>query len=126
MSVISALDLCPVEKVVRIGKEDYALQFNHRMLREAELVYIKEYERVVNAGIILGELLAGTLTALMAVAYGAIRAGGRRISWDTFDNEIFGVDAFDPLFDAVSDAIVEMFGTSRDDAAAEATGDTKN
>ncbi len=126
MSLFTALDLRPVERVVRIGKEDYRLDFDHLAISHAEQIYATQFDREPNGGIILTELLAGAMSALMAMVYGAIRSGGRAMSWETFSKSIWGMDEYDPMFDVASDAVIEMFGSMQGDAPELGEGDEKN
>lgn len=122
MSLFSALDISPVSRVISIGGKPYKIECNMRTLARAEQIYATKFERDINATLIIGELLNGKSSALMAVAYAALTEGGTVVTWDVFGKEMFGSKDFDLLFDEFSSAITDMFGLAESGDTPEGEG----
>lgn len=86
----------PLEEIVIDGYH-YELVFNNRAARYAEDVYENQYGKDVGYADILRGIAKGKYSAIMAIFYGAMKAGGCPLSWDEFDekfklDEITGLD----------------------------------
>jgi len=124
MSIFSSLDICPASRIVKIGDKTFKLDCDMLMLSHAEQVYAMRYGRDMNATMILGELINGKTAALMAIAYAALLSGGTVITWEHFAKDIFNSKDYDPLFDALSGAVIDMMSRPDSDDAPE--GEEKN
>ena len=104
--------------------KSYGMTFDLMALAEAEQAYKRQYGEQINVYGIISELTGGSLSALMAAAYGAMRSAGEKMSWDTFARHILPACDIDWWTETVSGGLVSLFGGAADDDAAE--GDAKN
>lgn len=104
--------------------KSYGMTFDLMALAEAEQAYKRQYGEQINVYGIISELTGGSLSALMAAAYGAMRSAGEKMSWDTFARHILPACDMDWWTETVSGGLVALFGSAADDDAAE--GDAKN
>lgn len=104
--------------------KNYGMTFDLMALAEAEQAYKRQYGEQINAYGIIAELTGGSLSALMAAAYGAMRSAGEKMAWDTFARHVFPARDVDWWTETVSGGLVSLFGGSADDDAAE--GGAKN
>lgn len=109
---------------VTLGKKTYPLLFDMAAFAAAEQVYCTEYQRTVNCGQIITEMLEGLTSALMALAYGALRSGGLQTTYRDFAQKVMVYGQYDALCDTVERALIQAMGV--DQAQGSADGDEKN
>lgn len=80
-------DLAQSIKHLTIDGVRYELKFNNKSARIAEDVYANEYGRDIGYYGIMDEAANKRHSALMAIYYGALVAGGSDMSWEEFDEK---------------------------------------
>lgn len=96
------------EAFLKVSGTTYTLKFSNRALAQAENVYYTEYHRNVDISAIIADLIKSKLTAIMALTYGALIAGGTKITFADFD-ELMGKHT-DEMFEIITEPILLMFG----------------
>lgn len=126
--VTNSLTMKTNSEIVEIGGQAYRMDFDPQALSHAEQVYLRHFDRAVNAGEIITELYGAQLSAVMAFAYGAMRSAGNDITWQRFAKDIFTLDDCEAVFEATTRAIRAMSPepTAEDIDAAGAGDDPKN
>jgi len=106
--------------VVLASGKKYKMEFNFRALAETINAYAVNYSRRIDVPGIVAELGTGTPTAIAAMAFGALVAGGLKINWDLFWSELFTFENFDAFDRAIAAGVPAMFPTPEpeDEAAA--------
>lgn len=99
-----------------IGGKSRNLDFDHMMLASAEQAYEGIGGLAVSANGIISRAVAGQVSAIMALAYGALKSAGEKISWQLFAKEIFPKMDEDWWTETVSDGLLAMFGTTEGNA----------
>lgn len=95
--IMRATDLTAPERTMTLGGVTYRCVFSNAAARYAEDVYADNYRlptEKCNYMNILQEASGMRFRALQALYYGAIRAGGSRLSWEEYDS-LFSLDAID-------------------------------
>ena len=108
----NSLELRTNSAVVEIGGTAYQLDFDPQALSFAEQVYEDEYDKDVNAAVIIQEVFSAKMSAVSAIIYGALRSAGNKILWKAFTKTIFTYDHFDTLLDAAMRGIDSMMPRS--------------
>lgn len=93
-----------------IGGKPRNMDFDHMMMAAAEQAYEGIGGVVVSANAIISRAVAGQVSAIMALAYGALKSAGEKISWNMFVNELFPKQKNDWWTDTVSKGLLAMFG----------------
>ena len=101
----------PKRITVDIGGKPRNLDFDHMMMAAAEQTYESVGGIVLGANGIISRAVAGQVSAIMALAYGALKSAGEKISWQLFAKEIFPKMDEDWWTDTVSDGLLAMFGS---------------
>lgn len=109
---MNSLDLKTNQRIITINGSTYRMDFDLQALSQAEQVYFSQYGRNVNISEIVADLAQVKMSAVMALAYGALVSAGNTITWNTFSKQIFTFDHFDEVFNVVEDALHAMFGES--------------
>lgn len=113
---MNSLDMHVMPREIQLKNKSYQVIFDMNAFSHAEQAYAVEYGRMVNCGVIITEMMDGAISALTALAYGALRSGGAKFSYAQFVQEIFTYDQFNQVYDVVSAALLEAMGV---DATAE-------
>lgn len=85
----------PVEQIT-IDGTSYKMVYNNHTARVAEDVYEQYYGKDVGYGEILQGIAKGKYSAIMALFYAAMVAGGCEMTWPEFD-EKFKLDSVDGI-----------------------------
>lgn len=120
---MNSLELKTNARVIKINGRSYRMDFDMEALSQAEQVYFTHYGRNVNISEIIKELSEVKMSAVMALAYGALISAGNTIEWRTFSKEIFNFTNFDKVFDVVEEAVRAMFESPADGSG---SADSKN
>ena len=110
-------------RIIKIDGRSYRMDFDMEALSQAEQVYFTHYGRNVNISEIIKELTEVKMSAVMALAYGALISAGNNIEWRTFSKEIFNFTNFENVFDVVEEAVRAMFENPTADSG---SADSKN
>ncbi len=94
-----------------IGGKPRNMDFDHMMLAAAEQAYEGIGGVVLGANGIISRAVAGQMSAIMALAYGALKSAGEKISWHLFVKEIFPKMDEDWWTETVSDGLLAMLGS---------------
>lgn len=104
-----SMDLHAESHIVTLDAKAFRMDFDNLALAYAEQVYREQYGRPINAAVIIDELFEASLSAVMAVSYGAMRSGGEKIDWQSFAKKIFTYTNYPEIFNVVSKAVSAMF-----------------
>lgn len=113
----NSLDIKTNNRMITIGGKTYRMDFDMQALSQAEQVYQSQFGRSVNVSEIIAELAQVKMSAVMALAYGALVSAGNVIAWKTFAKDIFTFEHFDEVFAVVEEALMDMFGKPDKNAA---------
>lgn len=119
---MNSLELKTNARHININGTTYRMDFDMEALSQAEQVYCSQYGRDVNISNIIAELAQVKMSALMALAYGALVSAGNKIEWSEFSKKIFTFANFDHVFEVVEEAVRAMF----EQPTGEETGNSKN
>lgn len=117
---MNSLNIKTNARMIKIDGKAYRMDFDMEALSQAEQVYFSHYGRNVNISEIIRELEEVKMSAVMALAYGALISAGNVIEWRTFSKEIFSFANFDTVFDEVSEAMRAMFDAPSDTGSSDA------
>ncbi len=104
----------PKRITMDIGGKPRNMDFDHMMMAAAEQAYEGIGGAVVSANAIISRAVAGQVGAIMALAYGALKSAGEKISWQLFAKEIFPKMDEDWWTETVSDGLLAMFGSTEE------------
>lgn len=104
--IIRGRDLVQPAQSVTLDGVTYQLKWGNKQARITEQVYEEQYGIDAEYMQIMLELQQQKHRAIQACIYGAMRAGGADMDWDTFD-ELFTYDCIDQLRDVVRKAVLD-------------------
>lgn len=100
------LDVSAPVKHIELNGQRYALAFTNKAARVAEDVYEQAYGKDVGYAEILAALTRAKYSAIMAVFYGALVAGGTDMSWKDFD-DAFKLDSIPGIKELVIKGVID-------------------
>lgn len=103
-------DLAQSIKHLTIEGVRYELKFNNKSARITEDVYANEYGRDIGYFSIMDEAANHRHSALMAIYYGALVAGGSAMTWEEFD-ENFKLAGIEGVADVLRAGLKESLPT---------------
>ena len=109
---MNSLEMHVLPREIKIKDKHYALMFDMNAFSHAEQVYAVEYGRMINCGAIITEMMDGAISALMALAYGALRSGGAKMTYAQFVQDVMTYEQFDPVYEAVTAALFDAMGVN--------------
>lgn len=95
----------PIQSIELEGQR-YTLAFTNKAARVAEDVYEQIYGKDVGYAEILVLLARAKYSAIMAIFYGALVAGGADMSWEEFDSA-FKLDSVPGVKEAILKGVVD-------------------
>ncbi len=110
-------DVSAPVKYIELNGQRYALAFNNKAARVAEDVYEQVYGKDTGYAEILTSLTRAKYSAIMAVFYGALVAGGTDMSWEDFDSA-FKLDSIPGIKELIIKGVVDSLpkaSTSEDE-----------
>ena len=103
--VVRGRDLIAPAQSVTLDGKTYTLKWGNRQARYTEMVYEEQYGRDAEYMEILSELQRQKHRAIEACVYGALRAGGCDMDFETFD-DLFTYDSIDQLRDVIQKSVI--------------------
>lgn len=103
--VVRGRDFVAPAQTITLDGQTYTLKWGNRQARYTEMVYEEQYGRDAEYMEILSELQRQKHRAIEACGYGALRAGGCFMDFETFD-DLFTYDSIDQLRDVIQKSVI--------------------